>query len=486
MTQSKGTEIPEHEVKVQETRPERRRTKRNTELGELSPVNASSGLREETSRRSLQGCKGERGTIGPPGPQGPLGEAGLPGRNGAPGLVGLKGDKGLPGQPGADGRPGLPGFRGTPGLPGPIGLMGERGMPGPKGASGPPGLKGENGPRGLPGAEGSQGAKGVQGENGPPGPQGPPGIKGQRGDPGLPGLEGSVGNPGPKGCKGEKGEAGQPGLPGIRLLSPSRIQPGAGTLIRLFRKLSGASASVSSTSHSRFPGTSSDQNSDPVSDGPLDLELPGYQSTIDSLIEAVNQSLQVDEETATSSTDNSVSFKRTKRTHRVFANHPEFQDIVQQHRERPDKRFQGQKSLESKYLFSPDLRKQWAESLPLDPPVSRLSSKIILSVQDGSSIKDPTDCQVDSLARSAFEASGSALFPSFTASWVAKAVTCWADSLPKALQNSDLPSDIAVLANQISLAGDYLVNASLDASNCSALTASNAVAIRRALCLRNW
>ncbi|CAJ0940175.1 unnamed protein product [Ranitomeya imitator] len=72
-------------------------------------------------------------------------------------------------------------------------------------------------------------------------------------------------------------------------------------------------------------GTSSDQDSDPESDGPLDLESPGYQSTIDSLIEAVNQSLQVDEEPATSSMDNSVSFKRTKRTHRVFANHPEFQ-----------------------------------------------------------------------------------------------------------------------------------------------------------------
>ncbi|XP_069594530.1 putative ATP-dependent RNA helicase TDRD12 [Ranitomeya imitator] len=166
---------------------------------------------------------------------------------------------------------------------------------------------------------------------------------------------------------------------------------------------SGASASGSSASRSRSPGTSSDQDSDPESDGPLDLELPGYQSTIVSLIEAVNQSLQVDEEPVTSSTDNSVSFKRTKRTHRVFANHPEFQDIVQRHSERPDKRFQGQRSLESKYRFSPDLHKQWTESPPVDPPVSCLSSKTVLSMPDGSSIKDPTDRLVDSLARSAFE-----------------------------------------------------------------------------------
>ncbi|CAJ0957172.1 unnamed protein product [Ranitomeya imitator] len=198
-------------------------------------------------------------------------------------------------------------------------------------------------------------------------------------------------------------------------------------------------------------------DSDPESDEPLDLESPGYRSTIDSLIEAVNQSLQVDEEPATSSTDTSVSFKKSKRTHRVFANHPKFQAIVQRHRERPDKRFQGQRSLESKYPFSPDLRKQWTESPPVDPPVSRLSSKTILYVTDGSSIKDPTDRLVDSLARSVFEASGSALFPSFAATWVAKAVAFWADSLHKTLQNSDLSPDIAELANQISLAGNYLV-----------------------------
>ncbi|CAJ0954831.1 unnamed protein product [Ranitomeya imitator] len=75
-------------------------------------------------------------------------------------------------------------------------------------------------------------------------------------------------------------------------------------------------------------GAYSDHDSEPESDGPLDLESPGYQTTVDSLIEAVNQSLQVDEEPTTSHLDNAVSFKRTKRPHRVFANHPEFQDIV--------------------------------------------------------------------------------------------------------------------------------------------------------------
>ncbi|CAJ0961219.1 unnamed protein product [Ranitomeya imitator] len=73
-------------------------------------------------------------------------------------------------------------------------------------------------------------------------------------------------------------------------------------------------------------GTSSDHDSDPESDGSLDLESPGYQSTIDNLIEAVNQSLQVDEEPATSSTDNSVSFKKTKH----FKSQPEPSPVLSQ------------------------------------------------------------------------------------------------------------------------------------------------------------
>ncbi|CAJ0952811.1 unnamed protein product, partial [Ranitomeya imitator] len=38
---------------------------------------------------------------------------------------------------------------------------------------------------------------------------------------------------------------------------------------------------------------------------------------------------------------------RAKRSHKTFASHPDFLDIVRRHRERPDKRFTGKKALES-------------------------------------------------------------------------------------------------------------------------------------------
>ncbi|CAJ0948174.1 unnamed protein product [Ranitomeya imitator] len=143
---------------------------------------------------------------------------------------------------------------------------------------------------------------------------------------------------------------------------------------------------------------SSERESECESDGSLDPDSPYFQKTVYSLIEAVNQTLKVEEDSGTA-LDQTVSFIRTKRSHRAFASHPEFRAIVN----RPDKRFTG--PLEAKYPFSADLKKDWAESPVVDPPVSRLASKTILSVPDGSSIKTPTDRQKQNLARSVFEAS---------------------------------------------------------------------------------
>ncbi|CAJ0961592.1 unnamed protein product [Ranitomeya imitator] len=174
------------------------------------------------------------------------------------------------------------------------------------------------------------------------------------------------------------------------------------------------SGSESSISLSPSLGASREPGSEDDSDTSLDQEFQHDQEILDSLIESVNKALKLDEEPL-SKTDHAVSFKRTKRARRVFANHPEFKEIVESHRIRPDKRFTGQKPMESKYPFAPDLRKDWSQSPLVDPPVSRLATKSILSSSEGASIKNPTDRQIENMARSAFQASAAALFPSFAA-----------------------------------------------------------------------
>ncbi|CAJ0949321.1 unnamed protein product [Ranitomeya imitator] len=83
------------------------------------------------------------------------------------------------------------------------------------------------------------------------------------------------------------------------------------------------------------------------SEGSLNFENPGFQESVDSLIEAVNQSLGIEDELASSS-DHKVSFKRAKRAHRVFSSHPEFEDLIRRNREHPDKRFSGQRALKAR------------------------------------------------------------------------------------------------------------------------------------------
>ncbi|CAJ0962512.1 unnamed protein product [Ranitomeya imitator] len=129
----------------------------------------------------------------------------------------------------------------------------------------------------------------------------------------------------------------------------------------------GHSSDIPSPSYRRVP---SNHDSEYESEASLDPDSPVFQATVDSLIEAVNHALKVDD--PNSAPDHAVSFTRTKRSHRVFASHPDFLEIVRRHMERPDKRFMGKKTLGTKYPFSADLVKDWTEPPLVDPPSCRL------------------------------------------------------------------------------------------------------------------
>ncbi|XP_073412851.1 uncharacterized protein [Dendrobates tinctorius] len=186
-----------------------------------------------------------------------------------------------------------------------------------------------------------------------------------------------------------------------------------------------ASASASSVSRSPSPNVRSEHDSEFESDTSAPQNPPNDQESLDSLIESVIRILELDEKNIPAPA-HAISFKRTKRVCRLFTSHPEFKDIVQKHRDRPHKQFTGQKSTEAKYPFVLDLMKDWLQSPLVDPPVSRLASKMLLSVSEGSSVRNPSDRQIDYIARSVFEPSGVALCPSFAATWVTKAMAAWA------------------------------------------------------------
>ncbi|KAM4046968.1 lamina-associated polypeptide 2, isoforms alpha/zeta-like [Anomaloglossus baeobatrachus] len=206
---------------------------------------------------------------------------------------------------------------------------------------------------------------------------------------------------------------------------------------------------------------------------------------VNSLIEAVNQTLKVQVDPV-SSQSTQISFKRVKRAQNTFSGHPEFAELLRSHRQQPDRVFTSGKSIDLHYPFPEGLRKDWAGSPVVDPPISRLSSHTVLPLTNGTSLKDPTDRTIDRLARSAFEAAGSSLSPAFASVWVAKALMSWADTLRCSLRAIPANPDLVPIASQISLAGEYLLNAALASASCATQAASNNVAIRRALWLRSW
>ncbi|CAJ0961917.1 unnamed protein product [Ranitomeya imitator] len=252
---------------------------------------------------------------------------------------------------------------------------------------------------------------------------------------------------------------------------------------------------------------------------PLSARSLSSQADVGSDLSSQSESdSDADQTSGTQEMDVSVAFKRIKRPSRVFPNHKEFNNTTSTHWENPGKRFLGKKRLDVLYPFPFDLVSKWSESPKVDPPVSRLSSQTVLSIPDAASLKDgnqgkhrvtkrgpvlsypmftlvtsediaesdPTDRQIEALAKSAFEASGASLCPSFASSWVAKAVSAWAKTLRRSILASAPAEELSDFADQISLAGKYLMNASLDAAACSTRANSNIVAIRRILWLKAW
>ncbi|CAJ0931736.1 unnamed protein product [Ranitomeya imitator] len=133
------------------------------------------------------------------------------------------------------------------------------------------------------------------------------------------------------------------------------------------------------------------------SEGSLNFDKPGFQESVDSLIEAVNQSLGIEDELVSSS-DHKVSFKRSKQAHRVFSSHPEFEDLIRRNREHPDKRFSGQRALKARVFTK-----------VMSTVVSILHSRgiVVLPYLDDLLIKGPTfqsckenvDITLDTLSR---------------------------------------------------------------------------------------
>ncbi|CAJ0963919.1 unnamed protein product [Ranitomeya imitator] len=110
-------------------------------------------------------------------------------------------------------------------------------------------------------------------------------------------------------------------------------------------------------------GASREPVSEDYSDASLDQDFHHYQETLYS--EPVNKVLKLEEEPL-SKPDHAMSFKRTKRA-QFLATHPEFKEIVESHKIRPDKQFTGQKPMESKYSFAQDPRIDWSQSPPIAP-----------------------------------------------------------------------------------------------------------------------
>ncbi|XP_040286209.1 dynein heavy chain 8, axonemal [Bufo bufo] len=223
---------------------------------------------------------------------------------------------------------------------------------------------------------------------------------------------------------------------------------------------------ISSSAISAAPGDS------PASDSESE-RCSAMSAAIQDLIKAVRDALHVQDDPS-SSFQESVSFRRSRRSAVVFPNHADLDALLAKEWRCPDRRLHLTKASDVTYPFSEESVNLWTLPPQVDPQVATT-----LPLADAASLLDPADKRVDSLAKSVFVAAGAAIRPAFAASWVAK-------QLIRALPPDSVQGELAVLASQIYQASKFLCDASMESARRSRHAAANSVAIRRTIWLRSW
>lgn len=224
--------------------------------------------------------------------------------------------------------------------------------------------------------------------------------------------------------------------------------------------------------------------SDPEEEAAEPEVSPSMSFLVDELISAVRDTFHI--KCTPPEQEEEFCFFPVKNVGRSF---PVCRDLTQSMSKAwatPEKRFIPPKRLDILYPFPADAVTMWSRAPVVDPPVARLAKHSTLPVADGASLRDPVDRRVEFLAKSAFEAGGSAFRPIFASAWVARAATEWSLRLQRDILAGAQATELQPSLLLIVQATKFLCEAAFDSGALVAQATALSVGIRRALWLKSW
>ncbi|XP_041440686.1 lamina-associated polypeptide 2, isoforms alpha/zeta-like [Xenopus laevis] len=175
----------------------------------------------------------------------------------------------------------------------------------------------------------------------------------------------------------------------------------------------------------------------------------------------------------------------TKRS-KTFPVHSVMKELMKREWKEPEKAPTITKRHKLLFPIQEEELQSWEAPPKVDIAIARLSKKTVIPVEDGSGLKDPMDRKADSILKRSYTAAVAACKPALAASGVARSTRFWLKQLDEDITNRIAREELSSSLSKISMAIDFLCDATVEGVKLSAKAMALSTAARRALWLRNW
>lgn len=179
-------------------------------------------------------------------------------------------------------------------------------------------------------------------------------------------------------------------------------------------------------------------------------------------------------------------FPNLKRVPEAFPFIDELDELIKEEWQNPEKKISLSNRLTKLYPL-----KEPKVSLLVSPPVvdaslMRLARHVTLPIEDAVTFRDVLDRKVDTDLKRVYLIAGGACRSAVTLAAVGKAISSWSSNTTKLVTEGTDQEQIIKALQELSLAGDFVAEASMDIIRSASRSMLAAVMARRALWLKPW
>lgn len=179
-------------------------------------------------------------------------------------------------------------------------------------------------------------------------------------------------------------------------------------------------------------------------------------------------------------------FPQLKKEPETFPFIDELEDLIKEEWQRPEKKSSLNNRLQKLYPLKEPKVNPLVSPPVVDASLMRLARHVTLPLEDAVTFRDVLDRKIDTDLKRAYLSAGGACRPAIALAAVGRAISSWSSNTEKLVLEGADQEKIVKALQELSLAGDFVAEASVDTIRSASKSMLASVMARRALWLKPW